>query len=144
MRGLLLTVLALLLLPAAVAAQRTPPDLGAIKSAPLARIAESQAVTTAVSKVRSDLVSEQLITWGGGTGGGIRPSTVAAAGALFNPTGGRAGVYVVPVTAANAKGHVRVVIDGASGQVLSTRLSSWDWGAAPAWWRQGLDASPAR
>lgn len=147
MRSSFLLVLGGMLLPAAGAAQIPPAPAPATKEAPrtLAGSRQEQAVATALAKVRSDLVSDHLLTWGGGTGGGIKPSTLAVAGALFNPTGGisRTGVYVVAVTAPNAKGHVRVVINGSTGEVLSTRLASWDWGAAPTWWRQGRNAAPA-
>lgn len=165
MPRLLALLCAAVLIPAAAAAQRprpdqdapgaqrSPSDLGAIKQAPplTTRISQHAAVTAALARVRSDLAAGRLSSWGGGQGGGIKPSVLAAAEAVFNRTapraalmdlGARAGIYVVAVTAPGATGHVRVVVDAATGEVLSSKLGAWDWGNAPAWWQAGADAPP--
>lgn len=51
-------------------------------------------------------------------------------------------VYLVAVSATGGSGHVRVVVDAVNGKVLETQASSWAWGAAPAWWQQGLSSAP--
>ncbi len=137
--SLFLALSFMLLLPAAVAAQRHPSDLGAIKQAPPSLLLKDQAVATALAKVRNDLVNDQLSTWGAVR---IRPSTIAATATLFNATSGRGPVYVVAVTAPNARGHVRVVVNAGTGEVMSTQLTTWDWGNAPTWWQRGEKSPP--
>ncbi len=51
-------------------------------------------------------------------------------------------VYVVAVTAPKGSGHVRVVVNAKSGKTLESRMTSRDWGNAPAWWQQGLNSPP--
>ncbi len=137
MRKLHALVLIALLLPIGAAAQDTP---SGERKRPT--VTEQQARTAAVARVRGDLSAGKLNTWGMGTGGGIRPANVTAAGALFNPTGGKNGIYVVGVTAPGAKGHVRVLVDAKSGAVLDTKVGSWSWGATPDWWVKGLNSAP--
>ncbi len=137
MRKLYALVLSALLLPAGAAAQDTP---SGERQRPA--VTEQQARTVAVARVRGDLAAGKLNTWGTGTGGGIRSARVTAAGALFNPTGGKNGLYVVGVTAPGARGHVRVLVDAQSGAVLDTKVSSWSWGVTPDWWVKGLSAPP--
>ncbi len=155
MRRLLAPLFAIVLLPAGLAAQRTPPDpgapqrpadLGAIKQAPplTKRISQHEAVTVSLGRVRSDLADHSLSAWSTARGGAVRPASVVSAGALFNPTGGHEGVYVVGVRAAEAKGHVRVVVDAVTGQVLSTRVGTWEWGVSPEWWLKGENSAAPR
>ncbi len=146
MRTLLPLVVAAVLLPMGVSAQRNPRDLGAIRAAPPAKpVSQQQATETALAKVRGDVARGELKAWGAGTGGGLMPGAVAAPHTLFNPTGGHSGngVYVVEVTAGGARGHVRVVVDARTGAVVSTRLTTWDWGASPDWWKKGASGPPA-
>ncbi len=137
MRKLFAVVVAAVLLPAALSAQKVPPVKNAparvmdVKGAP---VQQAQAQTAAVAQVRAALTAGKLKAWGGGQGGGLRPSTVTAAGALFNPTGGKNGtpVWVVGVKAPNAKGHVRVTIDAKTGlPVGGLVMDTLDWGSAP-------------
>ncbi len=137
MQKLFAVMLAVVLLPLGAAAQDTP---SGERKQPT--VTEQQARTAAVTRVRGDLAAGKLNAWGGGQGGGIRPANVAAAGALFNPTGGKNGIYVVGVTASGAQGHVRVLVDAKSGAVLATQVGSWDWGATPDWWVKGLNSPP--
>ncbi len=142
MRKLLGAVLVALLIPGALAAQKVPP----VKNAPVAQpavITLSQAQTTALARVRGDL-GPQRLNGGYPFGKGTQPSALKSAGALFNPTGGKNGIYVVGVTAPNATGHVRVLVDAKTGAVISTKVSSFQWGVnAPDWWVKGLDSQPA-
>ncbi len=138
MRKPLAVVLALVLLPAALSAQKVPPVKNApaqvmdVKGAP---VQQAQAQTAAVAQVRTALAAGKLSAWRS-TGGAIRASTVTAAGALFNPTGGKNGtpVWVVGVKAPNAKGHVRVTIDAKTGAMVGGGMvmDTLDWGSAPA------------
>lgn len=150
MRKWLPLVVATLLLPAGAAAQRNPTRAADVKQAPV-RITQTQAESAALGQVRNDLVKGLLKSWetapARSDGGGARTitaSSVAVAGALFNPTNGKdwTPVYVVGISSPNAKGHVRVIVDAATGAVLGSAVSSWDWGNAPAWWQQGLNAAP--
>ncbi len=133
MRKLFAVVLAAVVVPGALAAQKVPP----VKNAPVARsgvITLSQAQSAAVARVRSDLAAGKLNAWGGGQGGGIRPASVVAAGALFNPTGGKNGtpIWVVGVKAPNAKGYVRVTIDAKTGAAVGGLVAdTLDWGSKP-------------
>ncbi len=108
MRKLFAVVLAAVLLPAALSAQKVPPVKNAPVDVKAMPVQQAQAQTTAVAQVRAALTAGKLSTWR--STGAIRASTVTAAGALFNPTGGKNGtpVWVVGVKAPNAKGHVRV------------------------------------
>ncbi len=144
MHKLLPVVLMAVLLPAGAAAQKVPPVRNAPTRMEPGVITLDQASNAAVGRVRGDLAAGKLAAWGGGQGGGIKPASVSANKALFNPTGGRdgKGVYVVAVTAAGATGHVRVLVDPKTGGVLATELSSFQWGVAPAWWQQGLSSPP--
>ncbi len=109
------------------------------------QIPEARAQSVALERVRGDLGAGRLGAWGGGQGGGIRPTDVSASRTLFNPTGGKNGspVYVVLVGASKAKGEVRVIVDATSGAVLSSTHRTFE-GATPDWWVKGLDAPPAR
>ncbi len=129
-------VLAAVLLPVGAAAQKVPPVRNAptqvmdVKAAP---VQQAQATAAAVTQVRAALTAGKLSAWRG-TGGAIRPSTVTAAGALFNPTGGKNGtpVWVVGVTAPNAKGYVRVTIDAKTGAAVGGLVAdTLDWGSKP-------------
>ncbi len=129
-------VLAAVLLPGGAAAQKVPPvnttpaQVMDVKGAP---IQQAQATAAAVAQVRAAVTAGKLGSWRR-TGGAIRPSTVTAAGALFNPTGGKNGtpVWVVGVTAPNAKGHVRVTIDAKTGAAVGGMVAdTLDWGDKP-------------
>ncbi len=138
MRKLYPILVAVLLLPAVVnaASPGTPREAPGV-------ITLQQAIDHALASTRSDLAAGKLNAWGGGQGGGIRPASLAGAGALFNPTGGKA-VYVIGVTAPNARGHVRVIVDARSGAVLDTKVSSFQWGVtAPDWWVKGQNSPPS-
>ncbi len=134
MRSPFALVLAALLLPVALSAQKVPP----------VKVSLDQARSAALTQVRGDLAAGKLNAWGGGQGGGIKGANLKAAGALFNPTGGKS-VYVLGVTAPNTSGHVRVIVDAATGAVLDTKVSAFQWGvsATPDWWVKGLNAPPA-
>ena len=157
MRKLFAIALAAALLPGAAAAQKAPP----VKNAPMqvmdakdAPVSQAQAMTAAVAAVKSQLLAKDAKMWpakSDGTGGGIPPASVRAAGALFNPTGGIKGtpVWVVGITSPNGKGTLRVLVSATSGQVLpgggESASFSWgmdDWEHAPMFWRQGLNAEP--
>ncbi len=136
MRKAFAVALAAVLLPAALSAQKVPPVKNApaqvldVKAMP---VQQAQAQTAAVAQVRTALAAGKLTAWRS-TGGAIRGSTVAAAGALFNPTGGKNGtpVWVVGVKAPNAKGHVRVTIDAKTGAAVGGLvMDTLDWGSAP-------------
>ncbi|HEX9109194.1 MAG TPA: hypothetical protein VF832_18230 [Longimicrobiales bacterium] len=148
MRKLNGMVLLALLLPAALAAQRVgAPGEQVGRKVPVFLTAE-QAQSAAVQAVRGALQKGTLLhTWPmrSDGGGAIPPVSVKSAGALFNPTGGKdgTGAYVVGIASPNAKGHVRVVVDGRSGAILDTRVGgSWDWGNSPDWWVKGLNSPP--
>ncbi len=128
MRKLLGAVLTLLLIPVAVAAQKP------------VSITADQARTAALARVRSDLAAGTLKAWGDEGGRPIRPATLAARADQVDDI--HKHLYVVAVTAPNARGHVRVVMNRSTGAVLSSRLASWDWGNSPSWWAKGLDAAP--
>jgi hypothetical protein len=148
MRKWLPLVVAAVLLPAGAAAQKNPPRAPDVKQAPV-KITQAQAVSAALGQVHNDLEKGLLKNWktersGGGGTTTIPASSLAAAGALFNPTNGKdwTPIYVVGISSPNAKGHVRVIVDAATGTVLASAVSSWEWGNAPAWWQQGLNAAP--
>ncbi len=107
------------------------------------RFTEAQAKSAAVERVRGDLNTGKLAAWGGHSGGGIRPASVAASRTLFNPTGGKDGgpIYVVLVGAEQAKGQVRVIVDAASGDIVSSTHRDFG-GTPPDWWLRGLDSPP--
>jgi hypothetical protein len=155
MRKLLPVVLAVVLLPVGVAAQKAP-----VKNAP-ARVmdakdpaaSQAQATAAAVQAVRGQLQQGLLRNWPARSdgGGAIPPASVTVAGALFNPTGGKDGapVWVVGVSSPNGKGTVRVLVNARTGAVVPAGSESasfswgmYDWGAAPAYWRQGLSSPP--
>ncbi len=159
MRKLLPVVLTLVLLPVGAAAQKVPPVKNApaqvmdVKGVP---VSQAQATAAAVQAVRGQLQSGSSLahTWpvksDGAGGGTIPPASVKSAGALFNPTGGKNGtpVWVVGVNSPNGKGTVRVLIDAQSGAVVpgaqaaSFSWGAFEWGEAPAQWRQGLNSPP--
>ncbi len=158
MRRLFPVVLAAVLLPAALAAQKVPPVKNApaqvmdVKGMP---VQQAQATATALQAVRGELQKGTFLhTWpiksDGAGGGTIPPASVKSAGALFNPTGGKNGtpVWVVGVTSANGKGTLRVLVDARTGAVVpgaqaaSFSWGAFEWGEAPAYWQQGLNSPP--
>jgi len=152
MRVSLAVVLAAVLLPAGLAAQKVPP----VKNAPArvmelkdAPVQQAQATNAALVAVRAQLQRGALAhTWPIKSGGAIAPASVKGAGALFNPTGGKNGtpVWVVGVTSPNGKGTVRVFVNAMTGAVVPGAQSAsfswgmWDWGMAPTHWKQGLSS----
>lgn len=158
MRKLFAVVLAAVLLPAALSAQKVPPVKNApaqvldVKGMP---VQQAQAMAAAVQAVRSELGKGTFAhTWpvksDGAGGGTIPPASVSAQGALFNPTGGKNGtpVWVVGVASPNGQGTLRVIVDARSGAVVAGAQAasfSWgafQWGVAPAHWQQGLNSPP--
>ncbi len=158
MRKLFPVVLAAMLLPAALAAQKVPPVKNApaqvmdVKGMP---VQQAQAMATAVQAVRGELQKGTFAhTWpvksDGAGGGTIPPASLKSAGALFNPTGGKDGapVWVVGVTSPNGQGTVRVFVDARTGSVVpgaqaaSFSWGAFQWGVAPAYWQQGLNSPP--
>ncbi len=132
MRKQVALILAAVLVPVALSAQKVPPVREAVKAAPT--ITQAQAQTAALAQVRTGLAAGKLNAWGGGQGGGIRPASITAAGALFNPTGGKNGtpIWIVGVKAPSAKGHVRVTIDAKTGAAVGGLvMDTLDWGSAP-------------
>ncbi len=140
MRTVWAGMLVALLLPAAAVAQK-PGEPGAEvgRKVPVFRVSKDAAINTAVARVRSDLAAGKLSAWGGGQGGGIRPTAVAVKSGQVATAEGN---YVVGVTAPNAPGHVRVVVNGQTGAVVSAQIASWDWGMSPDWWVKGLSSPP--
>jgi len=137
MRKLPGAVLGLLLLPAVLAAQKTP----SVKNAPPAPVSGvvtlQQATNAALARVKSDLSTGKLGAWGeGDTGRGISPGSVSVKGGQVATWDD---FFVVAVTSPNARGHVRVVVNRRTGAVVSARAGSWDWGNAPDWWLRGYD-----
>ncbi len=110
------------------------------------RFTEAQAKSAAVERVRGDLNTGKLAAWGGHSGGGIRPASVAASRTLFNPTGGKDGgpIYVVLLGAPGAKGQVRVIVNATSGSVISSVHRDFGSGSTPDWWVKGLDTPSGR
>ncbi len=157
MRKLFVVVLAAVLAPAGLAAQKVPPVKNApaqvmdVKGMP---VQQAQATAAALQAVRGELQKGTFAhTWpvkSDGTGGGIPPASVKSAGALFNPTGGKNGtpVWVVGVTSPNGQGTLRVLVDARTGAVVpgaqaaSFSWGAFEWGEAPAAWRQGLNSPP--
>lgn len=154
MRKLLCAVLVALLAPAALAAQGPPTTPGSTRAKTAQpgddrpALTADQAKSGAIARVRSDLAAGRL---NGGYPFGkqnasatIRPDNILATGVLFNPTGGKNGIYVVGVTAPGSPGHVRVLIDAKTGAVLDSKVGSFQWGVtSPDWWVKGLSAPPA-
>ena len=152
MRKLFAFLLAVLLLPAALAAQKVPP----VKNAPAAAltakdipIQQAQALATAVQAVRAELQKGTFAhTWPvkSGARGPIPPASVKGAGALFNPTGGKEGkpIWVVGVSSPIGQGAMRVLVDARTGAVVPgngavAAFGAWDWGNSPDWWLKGYD-----
>ncbi len=123
MRSLLGAVFVALLIPAAVAAQKP------------ALMTADQARTAALARVRSELGAGKLKAWGQ-----IQPAGLQARADQVDDIYKH--LFVVAVTAPNARGHVRVVVNRSTGAVVSSRLASWDWGNSPSWWAKGLDSAP--
>ncbi len=136
MRKLPGAVLVALLIPTAVAAQKTP-----------AQITADSARSVALARVKTDLAAGRLKTWGNEGGRTIRPTTLAARADQVDDiykTNAQVddiykNVYVVAVTSPDARGHVRVVVNRRTGAVVSSRVASWDWGNSPDWWVKGRD-----
>ncbi len=138
MRKLLGAVLVALLIPAAVAAQR-PATPGETRMAPKKGppwIPSDVAASTALTRVRSDLAAGKLSAWGGGQGGGLRPTDVTVARTLLVPKGGKDGgpVYLVFASAAKGKGQVRVALNAQTGAILNVVHRDFAGRATPDWW----------
>ncbi len=144
-KSLFLGVVAVLL-PATAVCQKVPPVSPVTKAAPVVRITQTQATTVALAQVRTDLAKGSLQAWAPARsdgGGAIPPTSVAVAGVVYNATGGTNGIYVVGLTAPNTTGCVRVIVDAGTGAVVgASQIATWDWGNAPAYWKQGLNSPP--
>ncbi len=126
-------VLAAVLLPAALAAQKVPP----VKNAPAKAldvrdmpVQQAQAEAIALAHVRTSLAAGKLSAWNSRATGGIRASTLNVAGAAFREKDAKdpaSGYWFVGVTAPNAKGHVRVEIDAHTGAVIGVVIDTLSW-----------------
>ncbi len=147
MRKVLPLVFVAAMLPVGVAANRgpgavVPQRANAVPFQPTGerKIPEAQAKSSAVERVRGDLDAGKLGAWGDPHVRG----NLAATRTLFNPTGGKSGgaIYVVMVGGGpQAKGQVRVVVDAATGAIVSSTHRDFG-GVAPDWWLQGLNSPP--
>lgn len=133
MRKLLTLVFATLFVPVALSAQKVPPVR-------VTRITDQQAMAIALKVVGDDIGKNDLSSWGDPHVTGLSRANIKVAGVLFNPTGG---TIAVGVSSPKAAGHVRVLLNAATGAVMSKRVGlSWDWGNAPAWWKSGANSPP--
>ncbi len=144
MRKLFVVVLAALLMPAAVAAQR-PATPGETRMAPKKGppwIPSDVAANTALTRVRTDLAAGKLRAWGD-------PHVIPAAGLSAGETrllkkGGKDGgpIYLVFVTAPKTTGQVRVALNAETGAILNVIHKDWTGRATPDWWVSRLDEDP--
>ncbi len=148
---LVLTIALVPALATTLSAQSTGPSEDRLPKA-ARTITEAQARSTALAHVRAALAAGKLKAWGGGTGGGIRASTLTVAGAVWRakdakaPAGGGGPTlpsgaerakdakdpasgdlvpgsrWFVGVTAPNAQGHVRVELDARTGAVIDAKV----------------------
>ncbi len=138
MRKLLGALLIALLIPAAGAAQK-PATPGETRMAPKKGppwIPSDVAANNALTRVRTDLAAGKLSTWGGGQGGGIRPTDVTVTRTVSVANGGKDGgpVYLVFASAAKGKGQVRVALNAETGAILNVIHRDWTGKATPDWW----------
>jgi hypothetical protein len=125
MRKLFAIVLAAVLFPAGLAAQKpvtTAPAKVTVKDMP---IQQAQAQTAALAQVRAALAAGKLGAWRSRSAGGISASTLTVAGAVWRAKDAKdpaSGYWFVGVTAPNAKGHVRVEIDAHTGAVVGALM----------------------
>ncbi len=127
-----LAAVILLVLTTGAAAQRrdsTPAPLPP-------RVSATQAAALALERVRQDLQFGLVDGWSPHLGGKL-----LVASSEERVRGGRA-LYVVAVACPGARGHVRVLLDALSGDVLSAVYRRHSWFDAPAWWVAGLDGPP--
>ncbi len=123
-----LAAVLLLVLTAGAAAQR--PDS---TPAPLPRVSAAQAAALALERVRQDLRFGLVDGWSPHLA-----EKLLVASSELRARGGQA-LYVVAVACPGARGHVRVLLDALSGDVLSAVYRRHSWVDAPAWWVAGLD-----
>ncbi len=133
MRRLFPIVLAALLLPAAVAAQKVPP----VKSAPAQVLSvkdmpvqQAQAQTIALAAIRAQLAAGKLSAWNSSAAGGIRASALNVNGAGWRAKDAKdpaSGYWFVGVAAPNAKGYMRVEIDAHTGAVIGVVKDTGSW-----------------
>lgn len=106
-------------------------------------ITADQAKSAALARVKSDLAAGTLKAWGDEGGRTIRAAaTLQVKADQVDDIHRLDGLYVVAVTSPNARGHVRVVVNRRTGAVVSSKLTSWDWGNSPDWWVKGLSSPP--
>ncbi len=146
MHKLLGAVLVALLIPAAVAAQK-PVTPGETRMAPKKGppwIPSDVAAQNALTRVRSDLGAGKLSAWGGGQGGGLRPTDVTVARTLAVANGGKDGgpVYLVFTNAARGKGQVRVALNAQTGAVINVIHKDFAGRATPDWWVSRAEPEP--
>lgn len=136
MRGeLAITVMLLLASAAALGAQR--PDSLATKQAPSAtEMSADRAALAALGWVRDALQERPL-----GSCEVTPDPRVVVVSSELHPRGNRS-LYVVAVRCLTGHGHLRLLLDPRSGEVLSTLYDRRNWSDAPDWWKQGLDRAP--
>ncbi len=145
MRELLGAVLVALLLPAALAAQERPLAPGETRMAPKKGppwIPSDVAVSTALTRVRTDLAAGKLSAWGDPH---VIPAGAVSAGETrFLKKGGKDGgpVYLVFVTAPKGKGQVRVAVNATNGAILNVIHRDWSGQASPDWWLNRAEEDP--
>lgn len=153
MRKLLGAVLVALLIPVAVGAQERPLAPGTTRMAPKKGppwIPSDVAASTALTRVRGDLAAGKLNAWGGGQGGGIKPTDVTVARTLSVANGGKDGgpIFLVFASAPKGKGQVRVALNAQTGAVLNVIHKDWAGFASPDWWltkaEEPHDPNPTR
>ncbi len=143
MRKVLGAVLVALLIPAALAAQKpaTPGETRMATKKGSPKMPSDLAASSALTRVRSDLAAGKLNAWGGGQGGGIRPTDVTVARTLYVANGGKDGgpVYLVFTNAAKRKGQVRVALNAETGAILNVIHKDWAGFSSPDWWLTKAD-----
>ncbi len=120
----------------AVRAQEPPPKAERPKEVQRAQITQARARDIALARVGGDLQGGSIPAWKGKA-----PSGLKVVSASSSNLGGRA-AYIVAVQMMKSTGIVRVTLNANTGEVLESRADSWDWGNAPAWYKQGLSSPP--
>ena len=137
MRKLFSVVLAAVLLPMGLAAQKVIPP---VKNAPKAEpgvITLDQARTVALGQARQALARRKdpcCVP--------MNPGKLNVVNAALVTVGGQQ-AYVVAVETPGVKSSMRVTLSRKTGGVLDVKQGAWSWGVAPAWFKQGLSSPPA-
>ncbi len=99
-------------------------------------ITEARAKDIALASVGREVQAGSIAPWKGKAPSGLK--TVSASQSNL---GGRA-AYIVAVQMMKSTGIVRVLVNAHTGAIIESRVGTWDWGNAPAWFKAGENSPP--